>query len=123
MKAETSSDVTEIKKQGISVRIRPTIKNGTTYFVLDYRANGKRKLVWRASLEDAKAEADRAIEKITEGQAEVLNLTSSDAHTYTRFRAALQGIEKEIDEVAREYAEAYHLLGAGRELWRLPGTG
>jgi len=111
MKAETSSDVTEIKKQGISVRIRPTIKNGTTYFVLDYRANGKRKLVWRASLEDAKAEADRAIEKITEGQAEVLNLTSSDAHTYTRFRAALQGIEKEIDEVAREYAEAYHLLG------------
>jgi hypothetical protein len=37
MKAEAASEVKEVKKNGSSVRIRPTIKDGTTRFVLDYR--------------------------------------------------------------------------------------
>ena len=45
MKPKASSAVKEFKKNGISVRIRPTFKNGTTRFVLDYHANGLRKLV------------------------------------------------------------------------------
>ena len=61
----------------------------------------------------AKKEANAAIDKITEGQAEVLNLKSADAHAYTRARAALNGMEKRIDTVAEEYPEAYRLL-AGR---------
>src|ERR1039457_5267957 len=111
--------VKEFKKNGISVRIRPTIKNGVTRFVLDYRANGQRKLVWRSTMAEARKAADAAIDKITEGQAEVLNLKSADAHAYTRARAALDGldgetkIEKEIDEAVREFADAYRLL-AGR---------
>jgi integrase len=119
MKEDTESDVEEYKRDGICVRIRPTIKNGTNYFVLDYRANGQRKLVWRSTLADARRAAKAAIEKITEGQSEVLKLTSGDAYAYTRSRAALDGrdgetkIEKEIDEVVREYAEIYRLL-AGR---------
>ena len=108
--AADSSDVIEIKKNGICVRIRPTIKAGTTYFVLDYRAQGKRKLVWRSTLAKAKKAADAAIDKITEGQAEVLNLKAADAYAYTRARDALVGIEKGIDDVAKEYAEAYRLL-------------
>lgn len=102
-----------IQRSGISVRIRPTTKNGTTRFVLDYRVKGQRKLIWRSTMAKAKAEANKAIDAITEGQAEVLNLKSADAHAYTRARAALNGIEKGIDTVAEEYAEAYRLL-AGR---------
>jgi len=49
-------------------------------FVLDYRANGQRKLVWRSTLADARRAAKAATEKISEGQAEVLNLKSADAH-------------------------------------------
>src|ERR1035437_4992220 len=119
MKARASNSVTEIKRNGVSVRIRPTIKDGTTRFVLDYHAKGQRKLVWRSTIADARAAADDAIDKITEGQAEVLNLKSADAHAYTRARAALDGtegetkIEKEIDEAVREFADAYRLL-AGR---------
>ena len=119
MKDDTSNDVKEVKKNGISVRIRPTIKNGTNYFVLDYRANGQRKLVWRSTMAAARKAATAAIDKITEGQSEVLKLKSGDAYAYTRSRAALDGrdgetkIEKEIDEVVREYAELYRLL-AGR---------
>ena len=117
--AADSSDVIEVKKNGICVRIRPTIKAGTTYFVLDYRNQGKRKLVWRSTLAEARKAANTAIDKITEGQGEVLNLKSADAHAYVRARAKLDGvdgeikIEKEIDEVAGEYAEIYRLL-AGR---------
>jgi hypothetical protein len=116
-----AGEVKEFKKNGISVRIRPTIKNGVTRFVLDYRANGKRKLVWRSTLADArKAANEAAIDKITEGQSEVLNLKSADAHAIIRARAFIKGkegetkIEKEIDELVGEICEIRRMLG-GRE--------
>lgn len=108
-----------ILRHGISVRIRPTTKNGATRYVVDYRNRGVRKLVWRSTLKEANAAANDAIKKIAEGQGEVLNLKSSDAHAYTRPRAILKGaegetkIEKEIDEAVRKFADAYRLL-AGR---------
>jgi integrase len=110
MKADTANDVKEFKKNGIAVRIRPTVKNGTNYFVLDYRVQGRRKLVWRSTMAAARAAANEAIDKITEGDSEVLKLKSADSHAYVRARAALEGIEKEIDDVVREYAEAHRLL-------------
>ena len=80
MQPKASPAVKEFKKNGISVRIRPTLKNGVTRYVLDYHANGQRKLIWRSTLADARKAADAAIDKITEGQTEVLNLKSADAH-------------------------------------------
>jgi integrase len=120
MKQKASSAVKEFKKNGISVRIRPTVKNGITRFVLDYHANGQRKLVWRSTLADARKAADEAVDKITEGQAEVLHLKSADAHAIIRARAFINGkegeskIEKEIDELVGEICEIRRLLG-GRE--------
>ena len=117
MKTDTESDVEEYKRDGICVRIRPTIKNGTNYFVLDYRANGQRKLVWRSTLADARRAAKAATEKISEGQAEVLNLKSADAHAIVRARAFIKGkegetkIEKEIDELVGEICEIRRMLG------------
>jgi integrase len=112
--------VKEFKKNGISVRIRPTIKNGVTRFVLDYRANGQRKLVWRSTMAKARKAAAEAVDKITEGQSEVLNLKSADAHAIIRARAFIKGkegetkIEKEIDELVGEICEIRRMLG-GRE--------
>ena len=114
-----AGEVKEFKKNGISVRIRPTIKDGVTRFVLDYRANGKRKLVWRSTLAEARIAADAAVDKITEGQSEVLNLKSADAHSYTRGCAILDGgdgetkIDLQIDEAVRIAADVLRLL-AGR---------
>ena len=44
---------------------------------------------------EAKAAADDAIEQITEGQSEVLNLKSADAHAIIRARAFINGKEGE----------------------------
>ena len=111
MKIDDDSASKVIQRNGISVRIRPTLKNGVTRFVLDYRNQGQRKLVWRSTLADARKAANEAIDKITEGQAEVLNLKSADAHAFTRARAYLQGTGKEIDSACEEIAEIYRLLG------------
>lgn len=108
--SDEKSKVDVVTIGGISVRIRPTIKDGTTRFVLDYRVKGQRKLVWRSTMAKARVAAKAAIEKIAEGQGEVLNLKAADAYAYTRARTALVGIEKEIDIVAMEYAEGYRLL-------------
>jgi integrase len=119
MKAKFASETIDYRRNGIIVRIRPTIKNGVTRFVLDYRLNGQRKLVWRSSLAAARAAANEAIDKITAGHGEVLNLKSADAHAYIRARAKLDGsdgepkIDFQIDEAVSEFADAYRLL-AGR---------
>ena len=117
MKIDEESSTIEYKRDGIVVLIRPTIKNGTNYFVLDYRANGQRKLVWRSTLADARIAAKDAVKKIAEGQSEVLNLKSADAHAIIRARAFIKGkegetkIEKEIDELVGEICEIRRMLG------------
>ncbi|HEY5233808.1 MAG TPA: site-specific integrase [Verrucomicrobiae bacterium] len=119
MKADTAEPIKPIQRNGVTIRIRRTEKNGFGRFVVDYRVLGQRKLVWRSSLADARAAANDAIDKITAGQGEVLNLKSADAYAYTRARAILDGDEGEtkidfqIDEAVREFADAYRLL-AGR---------
>jgi hypothetical protein len=113
MKSHAAGTPTEYKRDGIRVRIRPTLKNGTKYFVADYRAKGQRKLVWRSSLAEARVAAAEAVDKIVAGQSEVLELTSSDRHVYLRANEALTGIKTPLDTAAREYAEAVTLL-AGR---------
>ncbi len=116
--ATTSEDEIEpVQRNGIIVRIRRTIKNGFERFIVDYRNQGQRKLVWRSTLADARATADDAIDKITEEQGAVLNLKAADAHAYTRSRAILDGsegatkIDLPIDEAVRIAADCIRLLG------------
>jgi len=73
------------------VRIRRTVKNGFERFVIDYRNQGQRKLIWRSNLAAARKAANDAIDRITEGQGEVLNLKSADADAFTRSRTILDG--------------------------------
>ena len=107
------SNSIEVKRNGICVLIRPTKKQDANYFVVDYRLKGQRKLVWRSTLVKARAAANEAIDKISDGDAEVLNFKSADRHILLRARDALKGIEKEIDDVCRDHAEVLMLL-AGR---------
>jgi len=119
MKADPENGIKPIQRNGITIRIRRTEKNGFERFVVDYRNQGQRKLIWRSSLADARAAANDAIDKITEGQGAVLNLKSADAHAVIRARAHLDGSEGEtkidlqIDEAVRECVEIRRLL-AGR---------
>jgi integrase len=113
MKQDALKGATVVKRNGISVRIRPTKKNGSNYFVADCRIKGRRKLIWRSTLADARVAANEAIDKIANGEADALELKSSDRHVYLRARAAIVGIKKELDDICREYAEANTLL-AGR---------
>jgi integrase len=108
--AKAKGESLEIKRNGIAVRIRPTPKNGRTFYVLDYRVKGQRRLVWRSSLADAKRAADEVFDKIKDGQAEALLLTGDDRMELLRARDALAGIDKRIDDACREYAEAHTLL-------------
>lgn len=110
MKVDTSETIKPIQRNGVTVRIRRTEKNGFDRFVVDYRVLGRRKLVWRSSLAAAREVANAAIDKITAGQGEVLNLNGSDAHNYVRVREAMEGVDKPTDEVIREYTEARSLL-------------
>jgi len=121
MKEETTESIKPIQRNGVTIRLRRTEKNGFERFVVDYRVLGQRKLIWRSTLEEARAVANDAIDKITAGQGEVLNLKSADAHSVIRARAILEGengeikIDKTIDEVVRVGADVLRLLGGRAE--------
>jgi integrase len=113
MKADAKQSSIPFKRNGVTVLIRPTTKNGTKYHVLDYRLKGERKLVWRSSLAEARQAASDAIDKITAGHSDVLQLTSADAHTYLRARENADRVNVPLDHIARDHAELLELL-AGR---------
>jgi integrase len=113
MKARNANEAVVLKRNGIAVRIRPTPKNGKTFYVLDYWVKGQRRLVWRSSLADAKKAADDVFDKIADGQAEALLLTGNDRMELLRARDTVAPIGKTIDAVCGEYAEAHSLI-AGR---------
>jgi integrase len=107
MQAKTGTK--KFERNGIVVRIRKTPKDGKSYFVVDYRVKGKRKLVWRSTMADARAAARQATDAIDAGEAEVLELRLSDRYAYLRACDALAGIEK-IDVACQHYADAAKLL-------------
>ncbi len=110
MRQAHQTSVIEYKREGITVRIRPTRKGGKQYFVADYTLLGKRKLAWRSSLAEARHAASEAVDKILSGQSEVLLLAAADRHAYLRACEALGSIEN-IDTACQQYAEAMAVLG------------
>jgi integrase len=118
MKVETQNQAVVVKRNGISVRIRPTPKNGKNFFVLDYWIKGQRRLVWRSSLADAKKAADDVFKKIADGQAESLLLRNDDRLMFLRARDAVAPIGKTIDAVCADATEI-HALIAGRGITAL----
>lgn len=113
MKKQTDKTSLEYTRGGITVRIRPTVKDGIERFVADYRVKGVRKLVWRSTLADARAVASAAVDKIVAGQAEVLQLTNADVHIYLRARDTAAALNKPLDQLVIECADAMQVL-AGR---------
>lgn len=103
----------DVKRNGISVRIRPVLKAGRQYFIADYFLNGGRKLVWRSTEAEARAAANEAIDKISQGETEILELSRQDRDLFVRCREAHAGIAVPMDLALREYGDAVRLL-AGR---------
>jgi len=102
-----------VKRNGISVRIRPVTKAGRQYFIADYFLNGRRKLVWRSTEAEARAAASEAIDKISTGETEILELSRQDRDLFIRCRDAHAGCVVPMDSALREYNDAIRLL-AGR---------
>ncbi len=99
---------------GISATIYKTTKKGTDYitFMVSYTLLGSRKMKGFADLEEAKAHAQDACEKIAAGQQAALQLNNEDSATYLRAKGHLpDGVA--LDLAARDYSEVIQIL-AGR---------
>jgi hypothetical protein len=84
MKGDTSELIKPIQKERNHRAYPPHRENGFERFVVGYRNQGPRKLVWRSALADAAPSANKPIDEITAGRGEVLNLKSADAQAVIR---------------------------------------
>lgn len=110
MKRTEKNGTTILSDKGISVRIRSVAKSGKAYFIADYWVNGARKLVWRKTREEAERVAAEAIEKIQDGNTEVLDLSRTDRDLYVRTVAAKGDLLIPLDLLVSEAAAATRLL-------------
>ncbi len=109
-----------VTEAGVTAKIRRVTKtrNGTSYdsFVVDYILLGKRKLVWRSELDEAKTVARDACNRIANGKQDVLQLSSTDRLNYVRATEAVSGAKVSLDMACQEYAAAASILGGKASL-------
>jgi hypothetical protein len=85
-----------ITEKGVSAVIRKAAKSkggkSHNYFIVEYILLGKRKQVWRADLNEAKAVARDACIKIANGEQSALELSDRERLSYIRATEALSAI-------------------------------
>lgn len=106
-----------ITHKGVIAKIHQAsqIQNGHKYdgFMVIYTLLGKRKRVWRSTLDDATTAAEDACAKIANGDHQVLELTNGDRQTYLRAQDWLNGTGIELDIAARDHAALIKELPPG----------
>jgi hypothetical protein len=81
--------------------------------VVDYVLLGKRRLEWRADLEEAKEAPREACRKIADGEHMALELSNGDRMIYLRASEALAPLNVALDTASHEYAEVLRILDGG----------
>ena len=96
-----------ITRNGVVAKIHRSfqVQSGQKYdgFMVVYTLLGKRKRVWRSTLDDARTAAEDACDKIANGDHQVLELTNGDRQTYLRAKEWLNGTGIELDIAARDH--------------------
>src|SRR5258706_3954304 len=80
-------------------------------FMVSYFAGGKRKQKMFADFDDAHTEAKAVGTNISNGELDVLELRSRDKSAYTHAVNALRPTGVALELAAKEYAEAWRVLG------------
>ena len=100
-----------VKRNGISVRIYPRIRSGTTYYQVSDYSSGKRRLVGFSSLAQAKLQAELIASKLTSPDHSVLQLRTSDRAAYLRAKQLLDPTGIPLEVAVAEFVEAHRILG------------
>jgi integrase len=109
-----------IKRGSVTVKIYQTTNsvNGKSYrqFSLACYHDGKRKTQRFSSLKEAKVEAELVATKLSQGQGDVLTLTSKDRVTYLQAIKNLNPTGRSLNAATEEYALAVTRLPSGISL-------
>ena len=100
-----------IRCGSVSVTIYKVQNRGRPSYTLSYFAEGKRQLKMFADLEEAQAEARSKAVSISKGELDVLHLGNAERMSYVHALDALKPTGMALELAAREYAEAWKILG------------
>ena len=101
----------EIKRHNHCVIITDTIDKGRyRNYVIAFYVNGERRQVRRASLAEARKEADFILDKLAQGEQDVLALTSTDRLIYLRACETLSKSNVSLDVAVSQYVHAEKIL-------------
>jgi integrase len=101
----------KIRRGGIEVKIYHRREKGRyDCFTVAYYARGKRELKPFSTLEAAKAEAQDVLQRLVQGEPEVVSLTGGDRLAFLRAKSQLEPTQVPIDVAVAEYVHLLALL-------------
>lgn len=108
------------EKGGNKVRIY-SARNGERRYTLEYYLGGKRIRKVFTNLQKAKVEAQAALAKLINGEAEALRLTGQDRAIYVHAMERLRRLDQEYSlfEAVEEFVQAKEQLKSDSPLWEI----
>ena len=101
----------EVQSGSVIVKIYKVENKGRDSFTVSYFADGKRKLKMFANFDEAHADAKSKAISLSKGELDVLHLDNADRMAYTHAVEAVRLTGLPLELVAKEYAEAWKVLG------------
>jgi hypothetical protein len=116
MARKEAQNVETITHGGVTLKVYEVDRGHRTVFSVAHREDGRRLLKQFSDQKSALTWAYDRAKEISRGKAPSLTLAPADAAIYQRAKKLLVGRGKDLDEVAREYADAMDTLGGAVRL-------
>ena len=100
-----------VRSGSVTIKIYRVQNKGRDSFTISYFSEGKRRLKMFAKFEEAHAEATSKAISLSKGELEVLHLGRAERLAYVHTLDALKPTGVPMELAAKEYAEAWKLLG------------
>ncbi|PYI86183.1 MAG: hypothetical protein DME26_09545 [Verrucomicrobia bacterium] len=107
----------EVQSGSVIVKIYKVENKGRDSFTVSYFADGKRKLKMFAGFDDAHADAKSKAISLSKGELDVLHLGNAERIAYVHAVEAVRPTGTPLELAAKEYAEAWKVLGGKASLF------
>ena len=100
-----------VQDGSVGIKISKARNKGRDTYMISYSVAGKRKQVMCADFEKAYAKAKAIGKTVSHGRLNALEISSTDAIRFVEAKKELQPTGVSIEIAAKEYAQAWRLLG------------
>jgi hypothetical protein len=116
MAREAAQNTQSVTHGSVTLKVYPINRGSRTLYSVAHKEGGRRQLKQFGDIGTALTWATNRAKEIDKGKAPAFMLSPDEGAMYQRAKQILAGVGKSLDEVAREYVDAWDTLGGSVKL-------